>query len=387
MQVESFFSWASRTFLVTAVIALGGCASLPAHGPSTQAIVGDQKPSETIDVAMEYELVTLTAESAKRHGARPPERFSATTRSRTIRTNRDVIAEGDGLSIRIWEAGEEGLFSTAEQRDTEILVTVASDGTVRVPYAGQVTARGKSLEDLRADLLEAVSGKALEPEIQVSRLQSDALSVSVLGDVNRPGRIELPTQSASLLDVIALAGGQSQPAWETRVTLVRGSRRETIRLDSAFDVAANNVAILPGDTVHLEFAPRYFSAFGAVTKSGEQRLAKPRVTLAGAIANAGGLRDSQADPASIFLFRFEDKAQFGALTPEQRAKLVGDKLPVIYRLDMSRADAFFLAKIFEIDDGDILYVANAQASELRKFVITLLSPVLASSNAANNLRD
>ena len=53
--------------------------------------------------------------------------------------------------------------------------------------------------------------------------------------------------------------------------------------------------------------------------------------------------------------------------------------PVVYRLDMSDANSYFLAQRFPVEDKDIIYVANARLNELQKFFTllnTLTGPVI-----------
>jgi polysaccharide export outer membrane protein len=48
---------------------------------------------------------------------------------------------------------------------------------------------------------------------------------------------------------------------------------------------------------------------------------------------------------------------------------------VIYHLDMRDPRAFFVAQNFPIENKDLLYVANAPAAELQKFLNLILSTV------------
>jgi polysaccharide export outer membrane protein len=60
------------------------------------------------------------------------------------------------------------------------------------------------------------------------------------------------------------------------------------------------------------------------------------------------------------------------------------KVPVVYKLDLKDPASFFVAQGFPIRDKDVVYVANAPAAELQKFlnmVSTVLSPVLGVTNS------
>jgi polysaccharide export outer membrane protein len=103
------------------------------------------------------------------------------------------------------------------------------------------------------------------------------------------------------------------------------------------------------------------------------------MTLVEALAKAGGLQDQRADPAGVFLFRFEPPRVVNALGRPQLGTGPDGSTPVVYRLDLRDAKSYFLAQRFPIDDKDIVYVANADLNEIQKFFTllnTLTGPVI-----------
>jgi polysaccharide export outer membrane protein len=98
------------------------------------------------------------------------------------------------------------------------------------------------------------------------------------------------------------------------------------------------------------------------------------------------LQDFRSDPAGVFLFRYESPAVIDALgrTPSEVAP--DGKVPVVYRLDLSDAKAYFAAERFPVEDKDVLYVANADLTELQKFlglVNTLTGPAVTGAVIRN----
>jgi polysaccharide export outer membrane protein len=62
------------------------------------------------------------------------------------------------------------------------------------------------------------------------------------------------------------------------------------------------------------------------------------------------------------------------------------KVPVIYRLNMSSPISFFVAQGFQMRNKDILYVSNAPAADLQKFVgivSQMAFSVISIGNAVN----
>ena len=62
------------------------------------------------------------------------------------------------------------------------------------------------------------------------------------------------------------------------------------------------------------------------------------------------------------------------------------RVPVIYRADMKLPDTYFAAQKVGIRDGDVMYVANSQLSDLQRFVNILASSVLPVATVRNTIR-
>ncbi|HTW53584.1 MAG TPA: hypothetical protein VME45_16960 [Stellaceae bacterium] len=85
------------------------------------------------------------------------------------------------------------------------------------------------------------------------------------------------------------------------------------------------------------------------------------------MAKAGGLQDSRSDPAGVFLFREEPVAVLQALGEKPAAMTPDGTSPVVYRLNLRDAAAYFAAERFPVEDKDVIYIANADVDELQKF--------------------
>src|SRR6185369_14648745 len=90
-------------------------------------------------------------------------------------------------------------------------------------------------------------------------------------------------------------------------------------------------------------------------------------SLAEAISKAGGLVDTQANPASVFLYRGEARDVATAMgidcTPYE-----GPITPVIYTINLRDPAGYFLASSFEMRNKDILYASNSFVVETTKFM-------------------
>lgn len=121
---------------------------------------------------------------------------------------------------------------------------------------------------------------------------------------------------------------------------------------------------------------------GATGKNEEINFEAQGISLAQALARAGGVQDARADARGVFIFRFEDPR---ALSEAQRAGPITSegKIPVVYRLDMKNPASFLLAQKFRMRNHDVVYVANAPSAELQKFLNILTSSIFSVSTLIN----
>ncbi len=361
-------------FLSLAVL-ISGCFSLPSFGPSSEAILNaaeieKNQPPE----AANFRLINISQATLPTRLDQSPKYFSARLiEQKLLQTNQQVIP-GDVIFIRVWEAANDGLFASSGQRETSFTLSVSNAGSIDVPHAGSILVENRSVQQIREILLERYKGKAIDPEINVEIKETSSRGVSVLGAVAAPGRITIPPQGIKLLDLIALAGGVPHATWESSLTLTRSGTSETLALDRLLSHPRNNVVVLPGDIIQIDHVPRKFAVYGAITKPGNIVIDTPAPRLSDLLAESGGLNDMQAEASSVFVFR-----------PTDGTDKTSSIKATAYRLNFSRPDAFLLASQFEISSSDIVYVATADASEFRKFVVILLSPLLGGAGNAQNL--
>jgi len=359
------------------VAALGGCSTLPTAGPTTgqvvdQSVKDDQARFDIVDVD-DNVVSTLLA----RHGE------SFRTRFRKYGKPPDPkIGIGDTISVTIWEAAAGGLFGssvttgiTPGSRSVTIPEQmVARDGAISVPFADRIPVAGKSPLDVQHVIEQRLADKAIEPQVIVVIAKSVTNAATVSGEVVNGARVPLSLNGDRLLDLIALAGGAKSPVYETFVRLTRDGVTATIPMEVLVSNPTENIYAWPGDVLTLVRLPQTFSVFGATGQNTQVSFNAERVTLAEALAKAGGLQDLRADPAGVFLFRFEPPDVVDALKARALATGPGGSSPIVYRLDLSDANSYFFAQRFPVEDKDILYVANARLNELQKF-FTLLNTI------------
>ena len=162
------------------------------------------------------------------------------------------------------------------------------------------------------------------------------------------------------------------------VMLERGGRRATAAFGALVYQPANNIYAHPGDTIYLYSEPQTFLAFGASGTQGQFRFDAWRISLAEALAKASGLKDEQADPTFVFLYRGETR-EVAERIGIDCSKFSGPIIPVIYNLDLRDPAGYFLAANFEVRNKDVIFAANAVSVEVTKF-LTFLRTIMATVN-------
>jgi polysaccharide biosynthesis/export protein len=371
--------------VLVAAGALFGCAALPGDGPA--AINITSQDVETSAESGDYTVVTVNPSNIDKIKSYRPLSFANQFKGVGHGGSPTLLGVGDTLVVTIWEAAPDGLFSSGDGGSSQIPSVVDENGYIFIPYAGRIRAAGLSVEGLRQSIQKKLIGKAVEPQVLVSLKDKLSTTAVVVGDVAKPGVYPLPLRSTRLLDLVAQAGGSREATYETVVTLKRGSRSGTTRLEDLIDFPENNVLISPKDNILLSHRPRTFSAFGAVKSNQLVPFKTKSVTMAEALATVGGLRDDRADANGVFLFRYEDAALVRALKPELAEKISGKRaVPLVYKLSLRDPKGFFLSQYVEMRDKDILYVSNHPTAELGKF-LQIIAPLISNYSTVSRLTD
>jgi polysaccharide export outer membrane protein len=274
---------------------------------------------------------------------------------------------------------------------------VDRNGDITVPYVGTISVAGLTTAQVQQRVLAGLRGKSQSPQVIVTLRRNVANTVVVMGAVATPRRVALTLARERLLDVIADTGGISRTASTGASTatgtgaqdsIVRFTRRgRTVEqpLDTILSGSPDDLVLLGGDRIELIRQPRTFTVFGAIDRISQIPFESRTLTLAEALARAGGPNDNRADPHSVFVFRLlPEPAPAGTLSgdPAQPVKTV--LKPVAYRIDMLRAQNYFMAQRFAMRDKDVVYIANAPGNQPLKLVQALsqlFAPAITVQNA------
>ena len=157
-----------------------------------------------------------------------------------------LIGPGDLLSIQVWE--QEKMSTKGRVRE---------DGKISFPLIPDVAVAGKTPDAAARDLEAALKPYMLAPKVNVVVEERKPLTVSVLGQVGRPGQYVMD-RGAGVAQVLAAAGGLTPFAHKDRIFVLRqgGQTQDRIRftfqsLTSASGAAAK-FRVQSGDVVVVE---------------------------------------------------------------------------------------------------------------------------------------
>ncbi len=95
---------------------------------------------------------------------------------------------------------------------------VESDGKIKIPYLGKIQAEGLSRIALENLLTEQFKEYTKNPVVNVRFLN---YNISVLGEVNKPGRVNLTTERTTILEAISMAGDITNFGKSDNILIVR----------------------------------------------------------------------------------------------------------------------------------------------------------------------
>jgi polysaccharide export outer membrane protein len=256
---------------------------------------------------------------------------------------------------------------------------VGTDGAISIPYGGRIEIVGRTTAEVQRTIEERLGSRALNPQALVVIRRSVANSVSVAGEGINGARVPLSLGGDRLLQVIAAAGGSDSPVHDVFVRLSRGGVTATVPMATLVADPEQNIFAEPGDVITLMRQPQTFSAFGATGQNAAITFTSERLSLSEALAKAGGLLDDRADPRAVFLFRYEPVTVVRALGQPIASRAPEGVSPVVYRLDLSDAKSYSLAREFPVHDKDIIFVANAELAQVYKSfaaLSTIIGPIV-----------
>jgi polysaccharide export outer membrane protein len=273
------------------------------------------------------------------------------------------VGVGDILNVIVFDHPELTLPAGPQRSAEETGFRVQSDGTFFYPFIGQVQARGRVPEEIRADVTQRLAEFIPDPQLEVRVAAFNSQSIVVSGEVATPNRLPLTTVPLSLIEAITAAGGVLETGDARKVSVQRGGTRYTVDLAGYLTsgIAQNNPILRGGDVVFVPILrPEEAFLLGQVKRPDVIDLSKGPVTLTQAIARKGGLDEGKADARGVFVFRAREP---GKIT--------------VFQLETSSPTGMLIGTRFVLEPLDVVYAVRSPLQKWNDAISGLLPSVQA----------
>lgn len=175
--------------------------------------------------------------------------------------------------------------------------TIQTSGTVSLPLLGDVSVAGLTLPEIKTKLTSLLARDYLvNPQVDVKVKDYQSQFVTLIGEVNSPGRKPLRGRTR-LIDALVEAGGFTPRAsGEVVISRVEGSFAGGLK---SLKMRLGTGTLTPQDQVNLEIqlqsgdiitaSPKYYVTVEGEVMRPNRYVLEGDLTLSGAISSAGGL--------------------------------------------------------------------------------------------------
>ncbi|MES2997120.1 MAG: polysaccharide biosynthesis/export family protein [Verrucomicrobiota bacterium] len=335
------FAWLPAIFL------LPSCGLISDTGPLKREIVDRDEPRD-------YELVEVKSRTDLPRSGRV---YGMGQKPGSVKGQgySDKIRSRDSLIFTITDLTEQSPFRAGGPKNDYGPYEVPADGRVSIPYVGEVQVIGQTPADVAAGLAERIKPISNTARISVSRTGRVANTANVLGTVRTPGPVALEKEGFNSLDLLASAGGPTQPEHLALYTLKRGGREYHFDYlgfrKRPFIVEEGDFLSVTTDTSNR------FHIMGALNRPTTIAFPSPSPTLADALGSGSGLDERRSDPSGVFVFRKG--------SPN-----------MVYTFNMKDPSVMPLIQRFPMKGEDIVYITEAPLTRWNRLLSQILPSVI-----------
>ena len=195
-------------------------------------------------------------------------------------------------------------------------------------------------------------------DVKVYRYNSQRIVLS--GAFKNPGTQPITNIPLSLVQAISAAGVDLTDANLAGLTLSRDGKEYVLDIDALNRKGSqlSKILLKNGDYLHLNSnSQNKIYVLGEVMRPQVISFGTTSVTLMEALGNSGGLSPDSADGNAVYVIRAADNDGQGA---------------TVYHLNATKPTSYVLARQFELEAQDVVFVGPANITRWNRFISNLL---------------
>ena len=274
------------------------------------------------------------------------------------------IGKGDILNITVYNHPELTIPAGSMRSAQESGNWVHNDGTIFYPYIGKVKVEGMRVSEIREVISKRLAKYIESPQVDVTVAGFRSQRVYVTGEVQQPGVLPVTNVPMTLIEAVSAAGGLTPEADWTEVTLTRNGAEQRFNLRALYQQGNTdqNILLQPNDVLHVARNDQNkVFVLGEVRQPKSYMMGRSGMTLAEALADAGGWFEATADAEGVFVIRAADPNT--------------GRIADVYQLNAQNATALVLAEQFKLQQRDIVYVTAAPVARWNRVISQLLPSI------------
>ncbi len=173
-----------------------------------------------------------------------------------MKTVEPVLKSGDKITMSIWNHDDLSIGSVnsvyTSNKSTGKWLQLDDEGKVNLPKIGRTKITGLTVKEANYFLEQAYASILKDPIINIRVLNH---FVTVLGEVNHPGRYSLDNETVSIVEILGEAKGLTAYSKNEAIELIRIVEGQSIKwqmnLTDLASLPSQNIILQPDDIIHV----------------------------------------------------------------------------------------------------------------------------------------
>lgn len=346
----------SLSVAVLSALVLQGCMFFPGQNLDTGRLLQEDSAESSRVQLVQITPKLLTVEAASRQDDLVPSELLG------YQPESYRIGAGDLLYITVWDHPELTSPAGQQQQIDANGRLVRPDGTLFYPYIGQIKVGGRTIEEVRRSITEALADYVEQPQVDIAVMRYASQRVVLNGAFVKAGQQPITATPLTLMEAIGAAELDTANADLSGLTLQRDKQVFRLNLDAlntAQGADLYNLYLKNGDRIYLPYNDRKkVYLMGEVNAPRALNFKTREMNLADALGSVGGLNQTTANGKAVYVIRGVENLETERAT--------------VFQLDANSPTAFILAQQFKLQPQDVVYVGPAGVSRWNRLISQLV---------------